>query len=195
MDGFEKRREQKKESIRRAALDLFQAHGFRKVSVSEIARRAGVSQVTIYNYFGNKEALVNDVIRWFIGILVERYLAVMTSDRPFAGKLEEIVFDKSEIAAQFHGELLTTFIRTNPDLQGWVEKMMGEKIKPAVEDFFRTGIREGFIDASLSTGTIMTYFEIIRRGFYGSPELVDRVGRDPVLMKELIRLITYGLNG
>jgi AcrR family transcriptional regulator len=163
--------------------------------VGEIARQAGVSQVTIYNYFGSKEALVEDVIRWFIGGLVEHYLSVMTSDRPFAEKLEEIVFDKSQIAAQFHGELLTTFIRANPGMQTWVEHLMGEKITPAVEDFFRAGIREGYIDASLSPQTIMTYFEIIRRGFYGSPEMVERVGADPALMKELIRLMTYGLNG
>ena len=51
MDGFERRKEQKKESIRRAALELFQNYGFKKVSVNDIAERAGVSQVTIYNGF------------------------------------------------------------------------------------------------------------------------------------------------
>lgn len=195
MDGFEKRREQKRESIRRAALGLFQTHGFRKVSIAEIARQAGVSQVTIYNYFGSKEALVADVIKWFILGLVDRYVAIITSDRSFADKLEEIIFDKSEIAAQFRGELLSAFVRVNPDMQVWVDQLMTQKIQPVVEDFFRGGIREGFIDAGISTETIMIYFDIIRRGFYGSPDLVERVGRDPALVKDLNRLITYGLNG
>ena len=48
MDGFERRKEQKKEDIRRAALALFQSYGFKKVSIDEIARKAGVSQVTIF---------------------------------------------------------------------------------------------------------------------------------------------------
>lgn len=195
MDGFEKRREQKRESIRRAALGLFQTHGFRKVSIAEIARQAGVSQVTIYNYFGSKEALVADVIKWFILGLVDRYVAIITSDRSFADKLEEIIFDKSEIAAQFRGELLSAFVRVNPDMQVWVDQLMTQKIQPVVEDFFRGGIREGFIDAGISTETIMIYFDIIRRGFYGSPDLAERVGRDPALVKDLNRLITYGLNG
>ena len=50
MDGFERRKEQKKESIRRAALELFQSYGFDKVSLNDIARRARVSHVTIYNH-------------------------------------------------------------------------------------------------------------------------------------------------
>ncbi|MGD9143634.1 MAG: TetR family transcriptional regulator, partial [Dehalococcoidia bacterium] len=37
MDGFERRKEQKKENIRRAAIELFQNHGFKKVSISDIA--------------------------------------------------------------------------------------------------------------------------------------------------------------
>ena len=47
MDGFERRKEQKKESIRRAALELFQNYGFKKVSVNDIAERAGVSQIEL----------------------------------------------------------------------------------------------------------------------------------------------------
>ena len=195
MDGFAKRREQKQESIRRAALELFQAHGFRKVSVSEIARRAGVSQVTIYNYFGSKQALVRDVIIWFINRLLDRYLATMAADRPFAEKLEEIVFDKSRIAGQFQGELLRTYIAETPEVQAMVEKLSTEKVMPAVEAFFQEGIDQGYIDSSFSKDAIMVYFEIIRRGFYGTPDIVERVSGQPELVRELIRLITYGLNG
>ena len=53
MDGFNRRKEQKKESIRRAALELFKVYGFKKVSINDIASKAGVSQVTIYNHFGS----------------------------------------------------------------------------------------------------------------------------------------------
>jgi AcrR family transcriptional regulator len=42
MDGFERRKEQKKESIIRAALDLFMQHGFKKVSVNDVAVKANV---------------------------------------------------------------------------------------------------------------------------------------------------------
>ena len=65
MDGFEKRKLQKRESIRRAALELFQTYGFEKVSIGEIARRAGVSQVTIYNHFESKDAILEEIFEHF----------------------------------------------------------------------------------------------------------------------------------
>ena len=60
MDGFERRKEQSKEDIRRAAEELFSKFGADKVSVNDIARKAGVSQATIYNNFGSKDELVHD---------------------------------------------------------------------------------------------------------------------------------------
>ena len=60
MDGFERRKEQSKEDIRRAAEELFSRFGAEKVSVNDIARKAGVSQATIYNNFGSKDELVHD---------------------------------------------------------------------------------------------------------------------------------------
>ena len=195
MDGFEKRKEQKKESIRRAALELFQSYGFRKVSIVEIARKAGVSQVTIYNHFGSKEAMVRDVILWFLNQMIDHYLEVMATDRPFAEKLEEMVFDKSRVAGQFQGELIRAYITESPDMQPVLDRLTNEKIMPAVESFFQQGIDQGYIDASFSREAIMLYFEIIRRGFYDHPDVVEHASTNPELVRELIRLITYGLNG
>lgn len=39
MDGFEKRREQKKRDILNAALALFMEYGLQKVSITEIAKK------------------------------------------------------------------------------------------------------------------------------------------------------------
>jgi len=41
---------------------LFSQFGVEKVSIVDIARKAGVSQATIYNNFGSKEALVREFV-------------------------------------------------------------------------------------------------------------------------------------
>ena len=55
MDGFERRRQNKKNSILKASLKLFKQYGYNKVSVAEIAKEASVSQVSIYNYSHRKQ--------------------------------------------------------------------------------------------------------------------------------------------
>ena len=195
MDGFERRKEQKKESIRRAALELFQSFGFRKVSVSEIARKAGVSQVTIYNHFGSKEDLIRDVLKWYAMILLARYKSTMESDRPFQEKLEEIVFDKSQVVSQFQGELLRTWMQNDPDMQAFIEDLFAKHVMPATRKFFEEGIREGYIDRRFSPEDILTYLEVVRRGIFCMPDIAERAEKNPAMMKQLIELVTYGLNG
>lgn len=195
MDGFERRKEQKKESIRRAALELFQNYGFKKVSVNDIAERAGVSQVTIYNHFTSKEALIRDVLQWYSMILLARYRSMIESDRPFSEKLEDIVFDKSEVVSQFRGELLKTWMQNDPAMQVFIEDLYANHVVPIAREFLEEGIRQGYIDGKFSTDVIMVFFEVFRQGLFNSPEIAERTQSDPALMKQLIDLMTYGLNG
>lgn len=53
----EKRRPSKHDAIARAASEMFLAEGFERVSLDQIAQRAGVSKQTIYSHFADKEAL------------------------------------------------------------------------------------------------------------------------------------------
>ena len=52
----------KKEQIVQSARELFHQFGFKKVSMDEIAQKAGVTKKTIYMYFDSKE----DLLKYFI---------------------------------------------------------------------------------------------------------------------------------
>ncbi|MFJ5229378.1 TetR/AcrR family transcriptional regulator [Kitasatospora sp. NPDC088391] len=74
-------RETKKRQTRRAiadaALPLFLEHGFDRVTVAEVARHAGVSTNTVFNYFPAKEDLFFDR-----QAEVERHLAALVAALP-----------------------------------------------------------------------------------------------------------------
>jgi len=53
----ERARPNKHDAITRAASEMFLAEGFERVSLDQIAQRAGVSKQTIYSHFADKEAL------------------------------------------------------------------------------------------------------------------------------------------
>jgi AcrR family transcriptional regulator len=52
------RQARRRERILQAATELFVAHGYRKTSVEEIARAAGVAKGTVYLYYQNKAELL-----------------------------------------------------------------------------------------------------------------------------------------
>lgn len=53
----------KKDQVIEAARELFHQFGFKKVSMDEIAAKAGVTKKTIYMYFSSKEELLKYFIQ------------------------------------------------------------------------------------------------------------------------------------
>ena len=59
------RRERKKEETRQrivaAAIELFQRNGYEATTVDEISERADVAKGTFFNYYPRKESILDDV--------------------------------------------------------------------------------------------------------------------------------------
>ena len=57
MDKFFALSNEKQDTIRNAALACFAKHGYEKASINDIAVAAGISKASVFQYFGNKQAL------------------------------------------------------------------------------------------------------------------------------------------
>ena len=194
MNGFERRKEKNKESIRNASVELFKAFGFRKVSINDIASKAGVSPATIYNHFGSKEELVRDVVKRLMLDTMEKYWAIIESERPFLEKLELIIFDKTELSRQYEGELIQAVASNDPVIQEFVESLYQQGVERQV-NFLEEGKRLGYVNPELSQEAILLYFDILRKGFLAHPELFASPEHNAELVRDLASLYLYGLMG
>lgn len=195
MNGFERRKERKKESIRRAAVELFKVYGFKKVSINDIAQKAGVSHVTIYNHFGSKEELVREVVKAQLTSMVERYWDIIKGERPFPEKLEAIIFDKAKIVSQYQGELIATLSHNDPEIEQFIESLWRGEITQLLNDFLEEGKTQGYINSELPQEAFLVYFETLRRGVTANPSLLTNLGQNTSLFRELSHLFMYGLMG
>ncbi|BAF71232.1 TetR/AcrR family transcriptional regulator [Sulfurovum sp. NBC37-1] len=59
-------KEEKRRNIALSCRDLLLKHGIGELTISQIAKTAGVGKGTIYEYFENKEDIVFEIIRTFI---------------------------------------------------------------------------------------------------------------------------------
>src|SRR5262245_29027315 len=85
--GFERRTQQKREAILDAAQKLFFERGIADVPVTEIARHAHVSPVTIFSYFGTKDSLAREVMKRYMDRAMDEAEQLLTLDAPFQDKL------------------------------------------------------------------------------------------------------------
>ena len=52
-----------KEQVMTTALDMFSQYGIKSVSMDDIARNTGISKRTIYEFFEDKETLLQEAIK------------------------------------------------------------------------------------------------------------------------------------
>ena len=71
------RRTDKRELISEAAVQVFAEKGFHQARVSDIARRAGVADGTIYLYFKNKEDLLLNIFEESMDVMLRDLSAAM----------------------------------------------------------------------------------------------------------------------
>jgi AcrR family transcriptional regulator len=70
---FEEIRQEKRQVIMQTALGLFAENGFKSTTIHMIASKAGISKGLIYNYFLNKEALLETLIHEGLDSIMENF--------------------------------------------------------------------------------------------------------------------------
>ncbi|MFE8697396.1 TetR/AcrR family transcriptional regulator [Cytobacillus sp. FJAT-53684] len=191
MDGFEKRREQKKKDILTAALALFIEYGIQKVSIAEIAKKANVSQVTIYNYFESKDNLAKCVFKFYVDQVWDEQKKFLESDLPFNEKITKLMFEKGAIINQISEKFLQDFMKDYASGQSYVEELYINDALPLFIEFFNKGRAQGYIDSSISNEAILLYLKMFQESMQR-----DDFGKMTLPMaEELTKLFFYGIAG
>src|SRR5262247_3488590 len=90
----------KREAILQAALELFGRYGYRRTSIDDIARQAGVAKGTVYLYVENKEALFRTLSQSLLDGVLAAARQAAAARGPAADRLTAILDAKFGF---FHG--------------------------------------------------------------------------------------------
>jgi len=191
MDGFERRREQKKKDILNAALDLFIDFGVQKVSIAEIAKKANVSQVTIYNYFESKDNLIRMATRAYVDQIWEKLKHQLTSDSPFEDKIKQMISIKGVSNNTANDKFLQELMKDYAASGSYVQEVYLKEGLPLLMNFIDDGKEKGYIDSSISNEAILVYLQM----FQAYMQREDIISDLLPLSEDLTRLFFYGIIG
>ena len=111
-----------------AAVVEFEQHGFRRVALDDVARRAGVSRTTIYRRFAGRDELVGAVIDRENAVLFANIADELKSRRPQSNYYVE-AFTLSIVRFRQH-RVLTRIIADEP---GLMLELAHQHWQPAVD--------------------------------------------------------------
>lgn len=88
-DQFEEIRQKSRENIEKIALELFALKGYHATSISQIAEKAGISKGLLYNYFKNKEQLLDSVVMKVYDEIMR--IVQMSGNLPAEKQIEQMI--------------------------------------------------------------------------------------------------------
>jgi AcrR family transcriptional regulator len=141
------KKERRRLEIISGALKLFAQKGFYTTTIPDIARSIGMSVGNLYNYFGSKELLAQEIIRHISAHLGAKIRQVNESDLSSRGKIQEIVKIYFETAQQ-DPEMIDFFLRvylSNREVfrEGCEGMICVNEFVTEIMIFFDDGVAEG----------------------------------------------------
>ncbi|TFE01655.1 TetR/AcrR family transcriptional regulator [Jeotgalibacillus salarius] len=191
MNGFERRRELKKHHILQAAMELFSESGIQKVSIADIAKKAQVSQVTIYNYFESKHNLIHEVFIFYVDQASNQFEEIVHSDLAFPDKVKGIIFNKKQVSTNIHPEFYQYLMKEYTEEGNYIEKIYSEKALPYFIQLFDEGKKEGYVDQNLSNEAIMFYIQMLK-DYIQREDVYERI---LPLTEDITNIFFYGVLG
>lgn len=192
MNGFEKRREQKKQQILDSLKSMIMERNFQAIGVREIAAQAGVSPASIYNFFGSKEELAKQIVYRFLEEAGKEFEQLIHTDVTFEEKLAKL-YDLSVTQQEaWSSDGIKNVMLEDPAFQAYIEQYTAANALPVLMELISQGKKEGKIAANISAEAILFYMNAITVVF-SNPEVKERMSVE--LRKEIGHLFYFGILG
>jgi AcrR family transcriptional regulator len=193
MDGFEKRRNDKKEAVLQTALELFIEHGFDRITVTEIAKKAHVSKVSIYNFFESKDNLRRIIVKDIMDESLEQTTAIVESEENSIDKIRNYLKNRSFYSDQRKLNFFFDAVESDPALRQYLDDF-GASNKQLIVRLIQEGKETGYLTPDISDDAIGIYIDIFQNSLlHLSKETISNFERIPRLVDEINLLFLNGL--
>lgn len=192
LDGFEKRRNEKKKAILQTALELFDQYGFDRVTVTEIADKAHVSKVSIYNFFGSKDNLRRIIIKNMLDESIEKIRTLIEKEGSFSDKIEEYIRIRTWYYGKYSLRLFFEAVESDPEVRQYVDEFNAAN-KRLLMRSIAEGKRSGIFSPDVSDSAIEIYIDMIQTYLMHNREIRERIERNPELIREINMMFIDGL--
>ena len=193
----EEQRKKTRQSIRKAAAELYQKNGAGDVSARAIADAAGVSVGTLYSYFNNLTELMQSLWKEPVKRLLDQLETDLAKPSKPLDKLERLLKAYVKFASQHRGIYRSAFMYVRPESHKQPEPVSLESDR--FFSLFLNAIIEGQTSGDVRTGPPKLLAQTLWAGLHGAialPINMDRIALEdgPQSVEQMIDLLMAWLS-
>jgi len=176
-----------------AGKELFWKYGFKKVTVEEVCREAGVSKMTYYKHFANKSELIKFMLSFILEGSLVKFDEIMESDLPFTEKVTKQIELKKEGVHGMSDLLLEDWISSDdPEIAAYRQEIT-EKATSRIMQFYIEAQKKGEIRKDIKPAFII-YFINHMVEMMEDKNLLAMYDSPEDLILEMLRFFFYGIS-
>jgi TetR/AcrR family transcriptional repressor of mexJK operon len=161
----------KRAAILQAAKALFAREGFVGVSMDRIAAEAGVSKLTVYSHFGDKESLFSESVRILCEDMLPDEFFQVQADGTLRGQLLQIAdgffgLMVSDEAISTH-RIMVTPGQADASLRRIFWEAGPQRTHDSFAAFLRTAVADGRLDIGDVDCAAKQFFTLLKGELYG----------------------------
>jgi AcrR family transcriptional regulator len=183
----------KKMLILKTGKELFWKFGFRRVTVEEICKEAGVSKMTYYKYFPNKMELATTILDEVFDESIYKIKKLHDEHESPDKTLRKILQLKSEGIRGISEEFIKD-LYANPEdtLKSYIEKKTGS-IMAEIIKVYEKGKEDGWVRKDLNIPFLILYSQKTF-GIFSEDEMLHYFGSPEEMIMEITNLFVYGIS-
>ena len=182
----------KMEQILKTSKDLFWKYGFKRVTIEEVCKEAGVSKMTYYKFFPNKIELVKILMNDILRVSMDKYKLIMASDIPYPEKVVALIHLKKDQIEHMSSEFFKDYVQSDdPELISYLQQLSGESMQMFTDDF-RKAQENGDIRKDLKIEFIMYMMNHLVE-MAQNDALINMYDEPQDLVMEITNFLFYGI--
>jgi AcrR family transcriptional regulator len=175
-----------------AAKHLFFRYGTRKVSVEEICREAGVSKMSFYRYFKDKDEITRYVLEKHFTDRINEYEGILKQDITFEDKLKKILSIKIENVKSINDELLKEILTDKHSRIGkWLTELNIKETEKTIK-FIISAQAKGEIRSDVKVELVL-YIMGKTWDLLSDNQLLEMYESKTQMLRELNAVLFYGI--
>ncbi len=175
----------------RAGLDLFLQQGIRKTSIDDVADRAGVTRVTVYRHFSDRQQLIGEAFLQ-VNAAFDRIREALEEERDLDGFLTRMAAELSTVPLGFMSGM-AELETLHPEIHADLRKGRRQLLRAIFDELYGRAKREGRLRPGLDKDVVEALFWEVVMTLPESSVLSSR-GLSPTdIYSTLSGLLLYGL--
>ena len=180
------------DDILRTARELFWKYGFKRVTIEEICRKAGVSKMTYYKYFPNKIELAKTIFNMVVVNAEKEFRKIMKEESSADEKIKKVIQLKIGGTNDLSPEFLQDFYTgSEPELKVYVEQRTRKSWNILIEDF-RDAQRKGIFRKDFNPEFLikiqLKFFDML-----DDKSITSLFDSQQEMIMEFVNLMIYGI--